>query len=128
MSESFIVIFDAKTRIKVWAKDAAEALQESARSHPGPEPIEVCAQADMKPCVGMPATHHIGSDSYGGRIIAVSKTGHRVTWQRVASDGTSQANFVHEYSRRRDGRYLEIGSKHGTLELGIARTVLDEGF
>ncbi len=127
MSESFIVI--AGNQI-YYVMDGSNPRQKIAQYS---DRFEAYAHADrlntdMKPYVGMPATHHIGSDSYGGRIIAVSKTGHRVTWQRVASDGTSQANFVHEYSRRRDGRYLEIGSKHGTLELGIARTVLDEGF
>ncbi len=82
----------------------------------------------IKPYVGMPATHHIGSDSYGGEIIAVSTTGHRVTWQRIDASGNANRGFVREYSRRRDGSYVAIGSKHGTLELGIARTVLDEGF
>lgn len=79
--------------------------------------------ADAKPYVGMPATYRIGSDQYGGSIIAVSRTAHRVTWQRTGNVGMTK-----ECTRRESGQYLAIGSKHGSLKLGIASTILDEGF
>ena len=78
--------------------------------------------------VGQDATYRIGSDKYAGRIIAMSKTGHRVTWQRVNEDTGPQASFTREFTRRRDGTYMAIGSKHGDLVLGFALTALDMGF
>lgn len=78
------------------------------------------------PTEGMPATLGIGSDSYGGKIVAVSRTGHRCTWQRVNKDGTT--GRVEEFTRRRDGAYLKIGSNHTYLTLGVAKTDLDAGF
>jgi hypothetical protein len=75
---------------------------------------------------GMPATYVIGSDQYAGRIVAHSSSKHRVTWQRVHADG--KAGMTHECTRRRDGTYYVLGSKHGHLKLGVAQTFLDEGF
>lgn len=76
----------------------------------------------LPPHVGMHATYCIGSDQYGGMLIAVSPTRHRVTWQRSGGGST------HECTKRRDGTYRSIGSKHGYLKLGFATTQLDEGF
>jgi hypothetical protein len=78
------------------------------------------------PYVGMPATYVIGSDQYAGKLVAVSPTRHRVTWQRVREDGFLL--IAHECTRRRNGTYYVLGSKHGHLKLGVAKTVLDEGF
>jgi hypothetical protein len=77
--------------------------------------------------VGMPATYRIGSDQYGGKIVATSSTRHRVTWQRVR-EGELVSGMVKEFTRRRNGEYLAIGSKYGSLKLGVAQTSLDEGF
>lgn len=81
---------------------------------------------DPIPYVGMPATHHIGSDSYGGEIVAVSPTAHRCTFQRV--DGCGARSWTHEYTRRRSGEYVQLGGSHGHLTLGESATVLDPGF
>lgn len=80
------------------------------------------------PTEGLPATYRIGSDKYAGRIIAVSKTGHRCTWQRVDLTGAAVPTFTKECTRRAGGRYMVIGSKHGDLVLGVAHTDLDRGF
>lgn len=80
------------------------------------------------PQVGMPATYRIGSDSYAGKLIAVSPTKHRVTWVRVREDGNVNTNMTKEFTRRTSGEYLAIGSKHGSLKIGVAETALDEGF
>lgn len=80
-------------------------------------------QTQAKPYVGMSATYGIGSDYYGGSIIAVSKTGHRCTWQR---DG--QPGFTKECTKRSCGTYIVIGSKYGYLKLGVSKTDLDQGF
>lgn len=74
------------------------------------------------PYKGMPATYVIGSDQYGGRIIAHSKTRHRVTFQNESG------HITHEFTRRSNGIYYDIGSKHGYLKLGISKTILDEDF
>jgi hypothetical protein len=77
----------------------------------------------------MPATYRIGSDAYAGKLIAVSSTKHRVTWVRYEeSTGITNTGMTKEFTRRRDGRYLAIGSKCGSLELGVAKTDLDPGF
>jgi hypothetical protein len=82
-----------------------------------------------KPYVGMLATYVIGPDQYAGVLSWVSKTGHQVTWQRYE---TTQQNhhlgFVKVCSRRRNGEYVRVGSKYGHLKLGVAKTILDEGF
>jgi hypothetical protein len=81
------------------------------------------------PSIGLPATYRIGSDRYAGKIIAVSRTGHRCTWQRV-NDNTGEAfpKMTYDCTRRACGSYLVVGSKHGSLVLGVARTDLDQGF
>jgi hypothetical protein len=84
-------------------------------------------QAPQKPYVGMLATYVIGSDQYAGILIEVSKTGHQVTWQRVDGAGLVRSH-IHRCSRRSNGEYIQVGSKYGHLELGVAKTVLDEGF
>lgn len=70
----------------------------------------------------MPATFVIGSDQYGGKLIVVSPTRHRVTFQ------SESGRITHEFTRRRDGRYMMLGSKCGYLKLDVAKTALDEGF
>lgn len=84
---------------------------------------------DDLPYVGMPASYQIGSDQYAGKLIAVSSTRHRVTWVRH-EESTSMTNtgMTTEFTRRSDGRYLAIGSRYGSLKLGVAKTSLDEGF
>src|SRR5271157_2980328 len=79
------------------------------------------------PYVGMPATYVIGSDQYAGEIVEVSRTGHQVTWVRVFESG-KESKWGHRLSRRRDGRYICVGSQHGHLKLGVAKTDLDAGF
>jgi hypothetical protein len=83
-----------------------------------------------KPYVGMHATYRIGSDQYAGIITEVSKTGHQVTWSRT--EDLQKTRPAYEWSkrcsRRRNGEYLVVGSKHGSLKLGVASTFLDEGF
>jgi hypothetical protein len=74
------------------------------------------------PYEGMPASYVIGSDQYGGKIIAHSPTRHRVTFQNESG------HITHEFTRRSDGTYYRIGSKHGYLKLGVSKTILDEGF
>lgn len=82
------------------------------------------------PYVGMPASYCIGSDQYGGRVIATSPTLHRVTWQRMAgvNSDVPVPGMVKEFTRRINSTYYAIGSKHGHLKLGVAKTDLDEGF
>lgn len=82
------------------------------------------------PYKGMLATYVIGSDQYGGRLIAVSPTRHRVTWQRMTAHNRDVPvpGTVHECTRRRNGTYYVLGSKCGHLKLGVAKTALDEGF
>ena len=85
---------------------------------------------DTVPQVGMPATYVIGSDQYAGKLIAVSRTKHRVTWVRhEESTGVTSTGMTKEFTRRAArGEYLAIGSKYGHLKLGVAKTILDEGF
>jgi hypothetical protein len=79
-------------------------------------------RASPSPYLGMPATYVSGSDLYGGRLVAVSSSGRSVTWE---SEG---GTWVRYFSRRKNGRYVRVGSKVGHLELGVAMTALDEGF
>lgn len=74
------------------------------------------------PYEGMPASYRIGSDQYGGKIIAHSPTRHRVTFQ------DESGYLTHEFTRRRSGTYYRIGSRHGYLKLGVSKTDLDPGF
>jgi len=71
---------------------------------------------------GMPASYCIGSDQYGGRIVAHSRTRHRATFR------SDSGAITREFTRRRTGEYLAIGSRYGYLKLGTAKTILDEGF
>ena len=86
------------------------------------------------PTIGTPATYRSGSNKYAGKIIAVSKSGHRVTWQRVYEAGTTldiHGNaWKQEFTRRRDGSYVAAGTALAMfyLVLGEATTALDEGF
>jgi hypothetical protein len=81
---------------------------------------------EQKPYVGMPATYVTGSDQYAGKLINVSRTGRQVTWQR---DGSTLASWdLKVFTRRRNGEYTQVGSKYGHLKLGVAKTILDEGF
>jgi len=81
------------------------------------------------PYVGMLAAYVIGSDQYGGKLVAVSQTGHKVTWQRMDDvSGFINPHFLKTLSRRRNGEYLVVGGKYGHLKLGTAKTILDQGF
>jgi hypothetical protein len=82
----------------------------------------VFVEIPATPHVGMPATYVIGSDQYGGKLIVVSPTRHRVTFQ------SESGRITHEFTRRSNGTYYRIGSKHGYLKLGVAKTSFDEGF
>lgn len=92
---------------------------------------------DGRPFVGAPASYGYASDSYPATVIAVSKSGHRITLQsdrtEVVSgsvlDGsakwicTPDANgSTVEATRRRDGKYRIVGcSNYGTVTFGRGR-------
>lgn len=110
------------------AKLLQGVMADVAERNPG-APVFVNEDPDDKlladlgvPYVGMPASFRIGSDQYGGKIIAHSPTRHRVTFQNESG------RITHEFTKRRNGTYYAIGSKHGYLKLGVAKTDLDEGF
>lgn len=79
------------------------------------------------PQIDMPATFVIGSDQYAGKLTAVSPTKHRVTWMRF-ENGVPTLGFTVRLSRRANGEYRQVGSNHGYLKLGVAKTNLDAGF
>lgn len=80
--------------------------------------------------VGLAATYCIGSDQYGGTLIEVSNTGHKVVWQRKDErTGAVVAGFKVECTfRAKSGEYGAKGSKYGYLKLDHAKTILDQGF
>lgn len=80
---------------------------------------------DVKvPYVGMPASHCIGSDTYAGKIVGVSKGGGYVMFLR---DGRHDG-MVEKYTKRKSGRYIQAGCDYGHLALGIAKDYLDPHF
>ncbi len=72
--------------------------------------------------VGMPATYHIGSDSYGGTIVDIKRNGRtlvfQLTYQRVAE----------EFTLRKSGTFYAKGSNCGYLTLGVAEDYRDPSF
>ena len=95
------------------------------------------------PEVGMGCTMGIGSDSYAGTIIEVSRTGHRVVVQcdkatRTDNNGMSGSQeYQYEpnpngrtevFTRRRNGRYLARGTTYHYLALGYRRQYQDPSF
>lgn len=95
------------------------------------------------PEVGMGCTMGIGSDSYAGTIIEVSRTGHRVVVQqdkatRTDNNGMSESQeYSYErnpngkkdvFTRRRNGRYLGVGTTYFYLGLGYRRQYQDPSF
>jgi hypothetical protein len=58
--------------------------------------------------------------------LIAGRTGHRCTFQHIGRDG--KPGRVQEFTRRRDGTYIELGSTCGYLSLGHAETRLDPSF
>lgn len=75
------------------------------------------------PLRGMPCTMHIGSDRYAAKVTEVTRTAHRVTVQINGRD-----DWTLTFSRRRDGRYVEVGHQHTYLGFLEAETRLDQEF
>ncbi len=73
-----------------------------------------------KPYVGMPATYCIGGDSYATKIETVTKGLNIVT--------VILFNQVREFTLRKNGRYMQLGSTCGVLRLGEAIDHLDPNF
>lgn len=74
------------------------------------------------PLIGMPCTYQIGSDKYAGRVVEVSKSGHKVTVQL----GTRPETNV--FTRRKDGYYFARGSNHGLLIFMVSEDYRDPSF
>ena len=89
------------------------------------------------PVVGDPATYSVGSDSYPATVVAVSKSGHRVTLQdddwKVVSGSMVDGSAKYTYSpypqgptrvatRRADGSYRLVGWSSGGW-VGFGRRV-----
>lgn len=73
-----------------------------------------------RPVVGELATYCIGSDRYAGEVVAVSKSGHKLTFRRRGT--RSDRDFY----RQANGDY---GSRDcGTIGLGYADDYLDPSF
>lgn len=81
--------------------------------------------------VGTPGFFILGSDRYPCTVIAISKTGHRITVQQDEVQRwaphpdcygmefrRNAAGRVTTFTRRRDGRYREQGANYGYLSLG----------
>jgi hypothetical protein len=97
---------------KIGPKESAQLLARARAAISAAHPVQG----------GMPASYVIGSDQYGGKIVAHSPSRHRVTFQNESG------RITHEFTRRRNGTYYALGSKYGYLKLGVAKTALDEGF
>lgn len=95
-----------------------------------------------RPEVGVGATVISWSDRYAGTIIAVSPSGHRVTWQRdtaTRTDGLGMTDAqsyryeqneqgeTREFTRRKDGAYR---AKNGQARLliGVRNEYYDFSF
>jgi hypothetical protein len=68
------------------------------------------------PYVGMPCTLHVGSDSYAGKVLLVSKSLKTITLE----DGTVAR-------LRKDGRYRTARNLR-SVSLGVARDYRDPSF
>lgn len=70
--------------------------------------------------VGTPVTYCIGADRYDGKITA-----------HTASKKTLTVTFVgdvQKYTLRKCGRYREVGSDAGYLQIGVAEDRRDPSF
>lgn len=94
------------------------------------------------PTVGMGATIHVGSDSYPGTVIQVTRNGQRVVIQedvatRVDNNGISESqDYTYEpnlngeiyiATLRQDGSYRVTGSRM-PVSIGFRRKYLDPSF
>lgn len=94
------------------------------------------------PTVGMGATIHVGSDSYPGTVIQVTRNGQRVVIQedtatRIDNNGLSESQEytyetnlngeIHIATLRQDGTYRITGSKV-PVSLGFRRKYYDPSF
>lgn len=91
-------------------------------------PVDRYGTPAPTPKVGLPASYCIGSDQYGGVLISVSPTRHRVTWQHLTEDGSRGPLGANKFTRRADGRYRSLGGNSGRLLLGVNKTELDPSF
>lgn len=89
------------------------------------EAAEQGAVRNAGPFVGQLASFGYGADSTGYTVIAVSKSGHKVTLQRRGKKPTKDCNHygnqsfltwenpegvTETFTRRKDGRYRAVGS------------------
>lgn len=91
-------------------------------------PVDRYGTPAPTPKIGLPASYIIGSDQYGGVLISMSPTRHRVTWQHLHPSNGFGPLGAKEFTRRADGRYRALGSNSGRLLLGVAETKLDPSF
>lgn len=96
------------------------------------------------PVVGDPATYSVGSDAYPATVVAVSKSGHRVTLQdddwKVTSGTVQDGSATYSYTpnpraatrvatRRADGKYRLAGwERGGFVGFGTRRMYRDPSF
>lgn len=85
-------------------------------------PVDRYGTPAPTPKVGLPASYIIGSDQYGGVLISVSPTRHRVTWQHLHDIGGLGILGAREFTRRADGHYRPLGNTCGSLLLGVNKT------
>jgi hypothetical protein len=104
----------------------------------GTEPATTGAKTMEAIEAGMKATYSVGSDQWPCTVIAVSKSGHKVTVQddRVTewSEGkgakieADPAGDIHVYTRRSTGRYRRAGWEHSSIWFGRHGAYRDPGF
>jgi len=98
------------------------------------------------PAIGMPATIAIGSDCYPATVIAISKSGRRITLQAATATPTADYNYtsnqVHTFapnpngsltvcSLRKDGRWRPAGCQANSgyrIHLGAYNSYSDPSF
>ena len=76
---------------------------------------------DIIPQEGMPATLHIGSDSYAGQVTRVSKSS-KSFYIKLAFSDALQVRLSHT------GEWRVVRSKHKRVKLGEAINYLDPHF
>lgn len=101
----------------------------------------------FKPQVGDACTKYIGSDRYAGTIVAVSKSGKRVTWRQdetISADGHEgpfgrqrydylpvENGYTMEFSLRKSGSWRVVGESDRNgygLRMGERDTYRDPHF